>query len=127
MAELVKGKLLAGPVLALIGSIMLMVAGLIGVGNPFITLLMAVIPSIVLAFVMPLILGIFGLLGAILAMIGKKYGNYITIIIGLVAVIGMFIPVYTILFLSIPLVLTLAFIDPFLVLIGGALGVAIKE
>jgi len=127
MVELVKGKLLAGPILALIGSIMLLVAGLIGVGNPFITLLMAVIPSIVLAFVMPLILGIFGLLGAILAMIGKKYGNYLTLVIGLVAVVGTFIPVYTILFLSIPLVLTLAFIDPFLVLIGGIAGVAIKE
>jgi len=123
MVEFVKGKLLIGPILALIGAILLLIAGLIAVTNPILQLAMQLIPTLALTFVMPIILGILGLVGAFMAATGRKVGNYVTIIVGLVAVIGMFIPIYFIF----PLVMSFIYIDPFLVLIGGIIGVLLKE
>lgn len=120
--EFVKGNLLIGPVLALIGSILLLVGGLIAVTNPLIQLAMSIMPIIALTFVMPIILGVLGLIGAFMAATGKKGGNYLALIAGLVAVVGMFIPIYFVF----PLVMSFIYVDPFLMLIGGILGLIIK-
>lgn len=123
MVEFVKGKLLIGPVLALIGAILLLIGGLIAVANPLIQLAMTLLPTIALTFVMPIILGILGLVGAFMAATGRKVGNYVTIVVGLVAIIGMFIPIYFVF----PLVMSFIYVDPFLILIGGIIGVLLKE
>ncbi|MFW9828242.1 MAG: hypothetical protein ACFFEY_11645 [Candidatus Thorarchaeota archaeon] len=118
----VKGKALVGPILGLIGSVLLIIAGIIGFTNPLIQFAMVLFPLLALSFIMPLILGGLGLLGSLLGLFGKKFGNIITLIIGIVAVIGMFIPLY----FPFPLVLSLFWVDPFLILVGGILGLALK-
>jgi len=123
MVETVKGKMLIGPIIALIGGILLLIAGLIGLTNPLLQALMALVPIIALSFVMSLLLGILALVGAFMAITGKKAGNYLTLIAGLVGTVGMFIPLYYV----VMLVITFIFIDPILILIGGILGVLIKE
>jgi len=122
-----KNKLKISEFMAIIGAFMLLFAGLIGANNLIIKTIMKDFPWIFLAFLMPLILSIFGLLGVILVLLGKKYGKYFIFIAGLVAVIGMFIPIFKDLVSSIPLVLTLIYVDPFLLLIGGTLGFILKE
>jgi len=67
---------------------------------------------------MTLIFGILGILAGCAAAIGKEKANYAAIIIGLITTIGMFIPLF---------VVSLAYIDPILILIGGVLGIVIKE
>lgn len=126
-AELIKGRIKNSLILAIIGAAMLLFAGIVGANNLAIRIIMIVEPSVFLAFFMPLILSIIGLLGIILVFIGKKYGTYFIIIAGLIAIIGMFITIYRDLVNTIPLVLTLIYIDPFLLLIGGVLGLALKE
>lgn len=118
MVELVKGKLLIGPVVALIGGLLLLIAGIIGLTNPLLQFLMILLPLLAVPLVMALIFGLIAMLGAILAMTGKSKGNYITAIIGIITTIGMFIPLF---------VISLAYIDPILILIGGILGIVIKE
>jgi len=126
LVKIVKGKLLVGPILVLIGGAMLIIACIIGYTRPEFAPALAAVPIINLSFILPLILGILSIFGAILALIGKTYINYIIIIIGLVGTIGMITPIafYNLLY---TLVVPLAFIDPVLVLIGGILGVVIKE
>ncbi|MFX0106313.1 MAG: hypothetical protein ACFE75_12610 [Candidatus Hodarchaeota archaeon] len=122
MVEFIKGKLLAGPVVAIIGSVMLLFGGILGLLIPEVQqILLVAAPILYLTFVLPIILGVIGISGAILAIINNKFGNYIVIIVGLVAVIGIFIPI----FVGFPLVMTLLYIDPFLILIGGIIGVII--
>lgn len=123
MVEFIKGKLLAGPVVAIVGSVMLMSGGIVGVSIPEIRVLMTFFPILYLIFVLPIILGVLGITSAVLVIIDKKFGNYIVIIVGLVAVIGLFIPILIIY----PLVMSLFYIDPFLILIGGIIGLVIKE
>lgn len=123
MVEFIKGNLLAGPVVAIVGSVMLMSGGIVGVSIPEIRVLMTFFPILYLIFVLPIILGVLGITSAVLVIIDKKFGNYIVIIVGLVAVIGLFIPILIIY----PLVMSLFYIDPFLILIGGIIGLVIKE
>lgn len=125
MVELVKGKLLVGPILVLIGGVMLITACFVGYTRFAPTL--AVLPRLHISFITPLILGILSIVGAILALIGKTSVNYIIIIIGLVGTIGMFLPFAFYGLGAYLLVYQLAFIDPVLVLIGGILGVVTKE
>lgn len=122
--ETVKGKMLVGPILALIGGILLLIAGLIGLTNPLIQIIIALFPIAVLSFVMSIILGVLALVGAFMAITGKKQGNYLTLIAGLVGTIGMFIPLTIV---GPMFVYTFIFVDPILVLIGGILGVLLKE
>ena len=123
--ETVKGKMLVGPILALVGAILLLIAGLIGLTNPLMQALMVILPIVALSFVMSIILGVLALAGAFMAITGKKQGNYLTLIAGLIGTVGMFIPITP---LGVPmLVYTFIFIDPILILIGGILGVLLKE
>ena len=123
MVEFIKGKLLAGPLVAILGSVLLLIGGILGISLPEMQLVMALFPILYVTFILPIILGFIGITGAVLAIIDKKYGNYAVIIVGLFAVIGIFIPILVVF----PLVMSFLYIDPFLILLGGILGVAIRE
>jgi len=123
LVEFIKGKLLVGPIVAIIGSVMLLLGGIWGVCIPEMQVLMEIYPILYLTFVLPIILGAVGIVGAILVIINRKFGNYAVIIVGLIAVVGLFIPILIVF----PLVMSLFYIDPFLILIGGILGVVIRE
>lgn len=119
MVEFVKGKALIGPVVAIIGGLLLLIAGLIGLTNPIIQLAIALgLGILVVPFAIALIFGLLGILAGLAAAIGKEKANYVAIIIGLIATIGMFIPLFLV---------SLAYIDPILILVGGVLGIIIKE
>ncbi len=112
--------------IVLIGVVMLLFAGIIGINNENIMSLLITVPSVFLAFFMPLILSIIGYLGIIIVLLGKRYGNYIILLAGGIAIIGMFITIFSNSIITIPLVLTFIFIDPFLIIIGGVLGLIFK-
>ena len=111
----------------LIGTIMLLFAGIIGINNSNILSLLPITPIVLLSFLMPLILGIFSYLGIIMILFEKKYGYYTILLTGLIAAIGMFIPIFQDLNNLIPLVLTLLYIDPFFIIIGSILGLFLKD
>ena len=123
MVEFIKGKLLAGPLVAILGSILLLIGGILGISLPEMQLVLALFPILYVTFIFPIILGLIGIAGAVLTIIQKKFTNFVIIIIGLIAVIGIFIPI----FLTFPLVMSFIYIDPFLILIGGILSVVIQE
>jgi len=123
MVEFIKGKLLAGPLVAILGSLLLLIGGILGISLPEMQLVMAFFPILYLTFVLPIILGLIGIAGAILTIIDKQFFNYAIVIVGLIAVIGMFIPILIVF----PLVMSFLYIDPFLILIGGILSVVIRE
>ena len=140
---MVKGKALVGPILGVIGATLLTVAGFIGFG------LMATLQALLATYgltwadvgldpsllnvsaILTLVWGLLGLIGAILAFLGKKIGVYLMLIFGLIATVGMFIPIgtYTILLVSIPVNMntSMFFVDPILLMLGGILGLALKE
>lgn len=138
----VKGKALVGPILGLIGGTLLMIGGLLvlGVmGTLEATLALSGLTWVDIGldptlfyvnFTMTLLFGIVGLIGAILAMVGKKIGVYLMLVMGIIAVVGLFIPIgsYTLIFLLVNITLnsSLFFVDPFLLLVGGILGLALK-
>ncbi|MFW9877730.1 MAG: hypothetical protein ACFFG0_31975 [Candidatus Thorarchaeota archaeon] len=123
MVEFIKGKLLIGPIVAIVGSVMLLSGGILGLYIPEIQVILAFFPELYLTFVLPIILGIVGIAGAILVIVDRKFGNIIVILAGLIAIIGMFIPILVVY----PLVMSLFYIDPFLILIGGIIGIVIRE
>lgn len=123
MVEFIKGKLLAGPLVALLGSVLLLIGGILGISLPEMQLIMAVFPILYVTFILTIILGLIGITGAVLTIIEREKMNYVIIIVGLIAVIGMFIPILVVF----PLVMSFLYIDPFLILIGGILSVAIWE
>ncbi|UCC20911.1 MAG: hypothetical protein JSV62_06425 [Promethearchaeota archaeon] len=123
MVEFIKGKLLIGPIVAIVGSVMLLSGGILGLFIPEIQIAMALFPILYLTFVLPIILGIVGIAGAVLVIVNRKLGNIIAIIAGLIAIIGMFVPILVVY----PLVMSLFYIDPFLILIGGIIGIVISE
>jgi len=117
-----KGKELAGPIVGIIGSTLLIVAALFGLITIGLDILF------VIRIMTTLILGILGLIGAILGFAGKRVpGAVLMLLAGIVAVVGTFIPIGFYGFLPITLVYTFFFVDPFLVLIGGILGLALKD
>jgi len=123
MVEFIRGKLLTGPSVAILGSVMLLIGGILGISLPEMQLVMSFFPIIYVTFIMPIILGLIGIAGAVLTIIQKQYMNFVIIIVGLIAVIGIFIPI----FVTFPLVISFLYIDPFLILIGGILSVVIQE
>ncbi|TES98306.1 MAG: hypothetical protein E3J90_06020 [Promethearchaeota archaeon] len=72
-----------------------------------------------------------GLVGAILAFTGKKMGVYLMLIAGGIATVGMFIPIGTYTITIIPMAVNMNshmfFVDPILLLVGGILGLALKD
>jgi len=136
---MVKGKALVGPILGVIGATLLVIAGFVGFGAQ--ALIAALISPLTFAdigldptlltmnSVLTLVWGLLGLIGAILAFTGKKIGVYLMLIFGLIATVGMFVPIgsYTII-ISIPINMnsSMFFVDPVLLLLGGILGLALK-
>ncbi|TFG27087.1 MAG: hypothetical protein EU532_08195 [Promethearchaeota archaeon] len=122
--EIIKVKITTNLNLVLVGVYLLLFAGIIGIYNLDIRVITILHPYVVLTFLMPIILSVVSLLGVGLILFRKKYGIQIIFISGLIAVIGSFIPIFT--DLDIPLVLTLAHIDPILILFGATLGIIRK-
>jgi len=139
----VRGKTLLSAILGLIGSIMLLIAGFVGFGVQ--ALQEAYLNTLGLSWgdvnfdpivytlsaILTLVWGLLGLFGAILSLIGNKLGAYLMVIIGIIATIGMFIPIgaYQVAFAPYTVNLNghLFFADPILILIGGILGLLLKE
>ena len=123
MVEFIRGKLLTGPSVAILGSVLLLIGGILGISLPEMQLVMAVFPILYVTFIFPIILGLIGIAGAVLTIIDKQYGNFAIVIVGVIAVIGIFIP----LFATFPLVISFIYVDPFLILIGVIVNVVIRE
>ncbi|MHA2181370.1 MAG: hypothetical protein ACXAAH_08095 [Promethearchaeota archaeon] len=116
MVEFVKGKLIIGPIIALIGGSLLLIGGMISF--PLMVIALQIYLLYAIPFIMAIIFGLLGILGGIVGLMGNMKGNYIAIIIGFVTTIGMFVPFF---------IYSFIFIDPILILIGGILGVLIEE
>ncbi|MHA1988194.1 MAG: hypothetical protein ACW98D_16285 [Promethearchaeota archaeon] len=123
MVEFIQGRLLKGPLVAILGSILLLIGGIVGVSIPEVQENMARFPILYVTFILPIVLGIIGITGAVLSIINKPYGNYAILIVGIIAVIGIFIPIIA----TFPLVISFIYVDPFLILIGGIVSVVIRE
>jgi len=131
------------PILGVIGATLLTIAGFIGFG------LMATIQALLTASgltwadvgldptlltvsaILTVVWGLLGLVGAILAFTGKKMGVYLMLIAGGIATVGMFIPIGTYTITIIPMAVNMNshmfFVDPILLLVGGILGLALKD
>ncbi len=138
----VKGKLLVGPILALVGGAIMLIssvfvfisigiteAELIGGG---LTWADVGFPKelMYVRFALTLIWGVLGLIGGILAMLGKKFGSILALIGGIMGIAGMFIPLGTITIIipfPVSLSASFVFVDPTLILVGGILGLALKD
>lgn len=122
--EIIKVKITTNLNLVLVGVYLLLFAGIVGIYNLDIRVITLLNPYVVLTFLMPIVLSVVSLLGVVLILFRKKYGINIIFISGLIAVIGSFIPIFTDLYL--PLVLTLAYFDPILILFGANIGIIRK-
>ncbi|MHA2280718.1 MAG: hypothetical protein ACXAC5_07690 [Promethearchaeota archaeon] len=137
MVKTVKGKLRYGPYCGLIGGLLLIIGSALGyLGVVFLSNMHRIEVGINLT--LTLLFGIVGFIGAILAFVRKDSGNLLMVIIGLIAVIGTFIPIGSIFYAAdeiIPLWLSGSLVgrflfvplDPILILIGGILAFIIKE
>jgi hypothetical protein len=140
------GKEKVGPILGIVGSAILMIAGFIGFGVQALIettlglygLTWADIgfdPSILMIrVVITIIVAILGLIGAIIAITGKKVGAFILLIMGIIAVVGSFIPIATIDLgigpagiVPVTLIYPFFYVESFLMLIGGILALVLKE
>jgi len=139
---MVKGKLLVGPILAILGGVIMVIsayfvyasiaiteAGLVTAGlswqdvgfNPMLFYVRVACTAL---------WGLLGIIGAILGFKGKKIGGILAILGGILGIIGMIVPIGTItIVLSVPVSLSssFVFVEPSLMLIGGILGLILKE
>ena len=138
----VKGKLLIGPTLALIGGIIMLFSSYL-VSESLVTIghnlsdaglqwfEVGLYPELmILAFTSTILWGILGLIGGIIAIFGKKSGSIIALIVGILGFIGALVPLGTnITITQIPITFTgsFLFIDPILMIFGGILGLNLKE
>ena len=139
---MVKGKLLAGPIIAVIGgSVMLIAAFMVFGSKVLIDVQLAsggltwqdvgFDPNLYFVRVACTALwGILGIIGAILGFIGKKFGGILALLGGILGIAGWFIPLGTIT-LGIPVLVSLSasflFVDPILMLVGGILILALSR
>lgn len=137
----VGGKAKVGPILGLVGSALLLIAGFIAFGVqalleatmfPLTWADIGMDPMILtVRAVLTVIFALVALIGAILGLLGKKIGVILMLIFGIITTVGMFVPIGTITigFTTIPVSMNynMFFIDPILILLGGILGLALKE
>ena len=139
----VTSKLIIGPILALIGGIIMMFAsylvfrGIVSIESNleiegltwedvgFNPILMNV------RFILTLLWGILGIIGAIIAFTGKKLGSFLALIGGILGSIGYFVLLGTIkmgIGTPIPVFLSGSFflVDTIIMVIGGLLGLILK-
>ncbi|MFX0073863.1 MAG: hypothetical protein ACFE96_00360 [Candidatus Hermodarchaeota archaeon] len=139
----VGGKAKVGPILGIVGSAILLIAGFMAFGTQalieaqlsLLGLTWADIgfdPSIfMIRGLITVLVSLLGVIGAILALVGKKVGAFLLLIAGIVAVVGSFIPMATMTIAMVPIPVTLIYpffyVESFLMLIGGILALALKE
>ena len=138
----VKGKLLIGPILALIGGIIMLFStylvseSLVAIGvNLSIAGLhwfeVGLYPELMtLGFICTLLWSVLGIIGGIISIFGKKSGSIIALIVGILGFVGALVPLGTNLIVTqIPITFTgsFLFIDPILMIFGGILGLTLKE
>ena len=138
----VKGKLLVGPILALLGGIIMLSSGYFvftSITSIEESLAIAAltwadtgfsIELMYLRVICTLLWGILGIIGGIIAISGKKFGNLLALIGGLLGIVGMFIPLGTItIVIAVPVSLSASFmlLDPIIIVLGGIIGLVIKE
>lgn len=138
----VKGKLLFGPILILIGGIIFLLSSflvseaLIAIGNNLSEtglhwFEVGLYPELmIIGFVCTIIWGALGIIGGIFAIFGKKFGSILALNAGILGLIGALIPLGTnIAVTQIPITLTGSFflLDPFLTILGGILGLTLKK
>ena len=137
---IVKNKLIIGPILALIGGIIMLftsylvfrgivsvvenlaIGGLTWEDVGFNPILMYV------RLILTIFWGILGIIGAIIAFIGKKLGSFLVLIGGILGSIGYFVPLGTIsmgIGTPSPVFLSGSFflVDTVIMIIGGLLGI----
>jgi len=132
-----------GPILGIVGSAILLIAGFIGFGvQGLIEIQLNLLgvtwadlgfdPSLLtIRVIITIIVAILGLVGGIVAVTGKKAGAYILLLAGIVAVVGSFLPIGSIEFLglvTVPVTMIYPFfyVESFLMLVGGILAIALK-
>ena len=138
----VEGKGKVGPILGIVGASLLLIAGFIALGAQGLMEIALASAGLTWADVgfdpilftvrsaLTLVFALVGLIGAILGLMDKKIGVYLMLIFGLVATVGMFIPIgsLTIGYMTFPVTMNgaLLFVDPILILLGGILGLFLK-
>ncbi len=138
----VKGKLLVGPILALVGGALMLFssvfvfasigiteAGLIDGGLTWEDVGFAK-ELMYVRFGLTLLWGVLGILGGIISITGKKFGAIFALIGGVMGIAGMIITLGTITVVSpvpVSLSASFVFVDPILMLIGGILGLALRN
>ena len=138
----VKGKLLVGPVLALVGGIIMLFSGYFvfaSIASIEETLALAALSWADAGFSLELMYlrvactflwGVMGIIGGIIAIIGKKLGSVLALIGGLLGVVGMFVPLGTItIVIAVPVTLSASFmlLDPIIIVLGGIIGLILKD
>ena len=125
---IVKGKDLVGSVIGLLGGILVFIAGIYSfvVYFPYYASFGAQYPALV-----PPLLGVLGLIGAMLVLFGKRKGIVLEIIMGLLIGILQFIAYGPMTgdpsLWNLRVTYSLFYLDPFILLIGGILSLVIKE
>lgn len=139
----VKGKLLIGPIIAIIGGLIMVYASYMvftSIASIEANLAIAVLTwedtgfsreLMYLRFMCTLLWGLMGIIGAIFALIGKKFGNVIALLGGILGIAGMFIPLGTItintLIIPVSLSASFLFLDPIIIIVGSLIGLLLKK
>ena len=139
----VKGKLLIGPILAIIGGLIMAYASYMvftSIASIEANLAIAALTwedtgfsreLMYLRSMCTLLWGLMGIIGAILALIGKKFGSVIALLGGILGIAGMFIPLGTItintLIIPVSLSASFLFLDPIIIIVGSLIGLLLKK
>ncbi|NVM16881.1 MAG: hypothetical protein HWN80_04140 [Candidatus Lokiarchaeota archaeon] len=138
----IKGKLLIGPILSLIGGIIFIFSSflfsekLIAIGYilsdaGLFHYEVGLYPELlIIGFVCTIVWGALGIIGGSIAIFYKKFGSVMALNGGILGLIGALIPLGTnIAVTQIPITLTgsFFFLDPILLILGGILGLVLKK
>ena len=138
----VKGKLLFGPILILIGGVIFLFSSflvseaLIEIGHilsdaGLFWYEVGLFPELmIIAFVCTIVWGALAIIGGIIAIFGKKFGSILALNAGILGLVGALIPLGTnIAVTQIPITLTGSFflLDPILTIFGAILGLTLKN
>lgn len=139
----VKGKTLIGPIFGIFGAGLLLVAAISAFGVQGIhEMTLNVIPMtweqvgfdpmlLTVSAILTLLWGLFGLIGALLGLVGKRFGVYLMLIFGIIATVGMFVQIGNYAIAGAPYTVFLNshlfFVDPILLLAGGLIGLFLKD
>lgn len=139
----VKGKMLIGPILAIIGGIVMAFSSYMvftSIAHIEANLAIAALTwedtgfsreLMYLRSICTLLWGLMGIIGAIFALIGKKFGSVIALLGGILGIAGMFIPLGAITINTVVMPVSLSasfmFLDPIIIIIGSLIGLLSKK